>query len=102
MSQLIDQEDATVRILTIGDRLGIFRKSLGKAQIPFAAELGVSQSAYKNYERNYTDMPVSLVVKLCQEYGLSADWLLFGSGRVRAGTAREVMSPSVGDHEQSN
>lgn len=64
----------------IGDRLTTLRKHLGFNQIPFAKKIGVSQSAYANYERGVTDIPISLAQKLCIEYQASPAWLLLGEG----------------------
>lgn len=81
--------------MTIGQRLSLFRKSLGKKQIPFAEELGVSQSAYKNYEREATDPPVSLAAKLCKDYGVSAEWLLVGRSGMTAAITDEIIERAV-------
>jgi len=81
--------------MTIAERLAHFRKSLGKKQIPFAEELGVSQSAYKNYEREATDLPISLAVKLCREYDLSAEWLLLGRSGMTTKMTDDIIESAV-------
>ncbi len=82
-------------MLSIAERLAHFRKSLGKKQIPFAEELGVSQSAYKNYEREATDLPISLAVKLCRDYNLSAEWLLLGRSGMTSKLSDEIIEQAV-------
>lgn len=81
--------------MTIAERLAHFRKSLGMTQIPFAKLLGVSQSAYKNYEREATDLPISLAVKLCQEYDLSAEWFLLGRSGMTAKMTDDIIESAV-------
>ncbi|WP_323008239.1 helix-turn-helix transcriptional regulator [Paracoccus sp. (in: a-proteobacteria)] len=81
--------------MSVGERLAAFRKSLGKNQIQFAEELGVSQSAYKNYEREATDPPVSLAIKLCKEYGLSAEWLILGRSGMTAAMTDNIIESAV-------
>jgi transcriptional regulator with XRE-family HTH domain len=57
------------------------RAAQGLNQIDFAELVGVSRSAYKNYERGASDPPTSLVVQICERYGVDANWLLFGTRR---------------------
>ena len=53
----------------------------GLNQIDFAELLGVPRSSYKNYERGAFDPPTSLVVQICEKFGVDANWLLFGTRR---------------------
>lgn len=64
----------------IGKRLAAIRKSRGLQQIPFSNEIGVSQSAYKNYERGASAVPTTLMAKLCKDYHISPAWFLLGEG----------------------
>lgn len=77
--------------MKIHNRLKIVRKKEGINQIPFAQLLGVSQSAYANYERGATDVPISVAQRICQDFGISADWLLLGNGAMAA----EQLGPMV-------
>lgn len=82
--------------MNICNRLTHLRKYLNFNQIPFAKELGVSQSAYANYERGVTDIPISLAVKICVEYEVSPSWLLCGDGAMKSkGTGEIVEAASV-------
>lgn len=47
---------------------------LTQAQI--AAVLGTSQTMYARYERGANELPLRHLVKLCQFYNVSADYLL--------------------------
>lgn len=81
--------------MTVAERLVHVRKSLGLNQIPFAEKLGVSQSAYKNYEREATDLPINVAIKLCQEYRVSAEWLLLGRAGMNEQMSDEIIEKAV-------
>ena len=48
-------------------------------QSQVAEYLGTSQTMYARYEREASELPVRHLLKLCELYGLSADYIL---GRV--------------------
>lgn len=66
--------------MELSERLVLVRKKLNVNQIPFAKMLGVSQSAYANYERGIREVPVALLTKICQDYKISPNWLILGEG----------------------
>ena len=48
-------------------------------QSQVAEYLGTSQTMYARYEREASELPVRHLLKLCESYGVSADYIL---GRV--------------------
>lgn len=64
----------------IHSRLLSVRKELGKRQLEFAEELGVSGTAYKTYEKGSQVVPTSIVLQLAERYSISPNWLLLGIG----------------------
>ncbi len=66
--------------MSLGNRIAQLRKRTGLNQVDFAQRLGVSQSAFKNYERGASEPPVSLITRLCSDFNASADWLVLGIG----------------------
>jgi transcriptional regulator with XRE-family HTH domain len=64
--------------MSIGKRIVEIRKTTGLNQTDFAELFGSSRGTYKNYERGAVDPPVSLVMKICEKYGINANWLLLG------------------------
>lgn len=64
--------------MSIGKRLTETRKEQSLNQIEFAELLGVSQSAYKNYERDFRLPPVSFLIKLHEAYESDLSWILLG------------------------
>ena len=81
--------------MKLSNRLAFVRKSTGKTQIPFSKELGVSQSAYANYERGASEVPLSLAIKICKDYQISPSWFLLGEGKVKSLEVSEVAEDCV-------
>lgn len=66
-----------------GQRLALFRKSLGISQRAFAASLNVSGGLIGQLETD-KDLPGRRVLlALSERYGLSADWLMHGTGEMQ-------------------
>ncbi len=65
---------------TIGDRFKIIRMDNDFSQTNFAKLLGVSLSAYKNYELNKTPVPHTVLEIMRKEFKVSLDWLVSGMG----------------------
>lgn len=81
--------------MNLSQRLLHLRKSLNKNQIPFAEELGVSQAAYKNYERGLTDVPLSLIRTICEKYKVSINWLVDGEGGMNTANTLELLEEAA-------
>ena len=52
------------------------REDADKTQGEIARVLGTSQTMYARYERGANELPVRHVIKLCEYYGVSADYFL--------------------------
>jgi phage repressor protein C with HTH and peptisase S24 domain len=65
-----------------GKRLASFRESLGLSQRVFAASLGVSGGLVGQIEADIGPPSRRVLQALSERYGLSADWLLNGSGEM--------------------
>ena len=57
-------------------RMRDLREDSDKTQQQIAEVLGTSQTMYARYERGANEMPIRHLVKLCNYYGVSADYLL--------------------------
>lgn len=66
---------------TLGSRIRFVRGAL--SQEVFAAKLGVSKGSLGGYERDENLPNSDIVLKICQETGVSAEWLLQGEGLPR-------------------
>ncbi|MEM5501850.1 helix-turn-helix transcriptional regulator [Ahrensia kielensis] len=72
--------------MLIGERLKFIRQSVGSTQAVFAKECEVSPRAYAAYELGERDLPVQAVVRICEKFNVSANWLLLGKGAMRTTT----------------
>lgn len=62
--------------MSLGQRITDLRKSRGLSQAMLAKQLGVSQPAVANYERDARDPPASFLGAICREYSVNPAWLL--------------------------
>ena len=63
---------------TIGNRIQKFRKEKGMTQEELAAKLGLSSQAVSKWENDASCPDISLLPKLCELLGVTADELLSG------------------------
>ena len=64
------------------ERMRQLRKELGMSQSDVGEFLGIVQTVYSRYERGQNTIPLELLLKLCDLYGVSADYIL-GRSNVR-------------------
>lgn len=57
-------------------RIRDLREDHDKTQQEIAEVLGTSQTMYARYERGANEMPLRHLIKLCNYYGVSADYIL--------------------------
>ena len=57
-------------------RIRDLREDHDKTQQEIAEVLGTSQTMYARYERGANELPIHHLVKLCDYYGVSADYML--------------------------
>jgi transcriptional regulator with XRE-family HTH domain len=69
----------------IGERVRAIRKSLRLEQTKLAKAIGVSQAIISQYENGMTEIPLSFLAYLKKRHGVSSDWLIFGTGDMKAG-----------------
>ena len=60
----------------IAKRLKLLRVEAGYTQAGIAAELGISQQMYSKLENTDTPLDSDRLMKLCELYGVSADYIL--------------------------
>lgn len=63
---------------TFGSRLRQLRKP--ESLEDFAARFGIPPGTMGNYERDRNQPPFDLISRLCSHFGVSPEWLLFGTG----------------------
>jgi transcriptional regulator with XRE-family HTH domain len=71
--------------LSIGRRLAIAREDAELTQDQLASKLGVSRdtlSSWENSDATNRYPPADILKRLCEETGVTADWILWGESRV--------------------
>ena len=58
------------------DRLRALREDSDLSQKTIADYLGIGQTTYSQYELGKRSMPVEYIIRLCQFYNVSADYML--------------------------
>lgn len=62
--------------MTVGERLKSLRIDQDKTQADIAKVLKTEQSYYAKYENGIRPLPIDRLAKLCEYYGVSADYVL--------------------------
>ncbi|MFV1655251.1 MULTISPECIES: helix-turn-helix domain-containing protein [unclassified Phaeobacter] len=62
----------------LGVRLAAVRRTENLSQEDMSQRLGVSRSAYQNYERDQRDLTAQLLLKLFNEFAVDPLWVLAG------------------------
>jgi len=73
---------------SIGDRIAILRKSLGKKQAEFAQELGLTGAAVSAMEKGKYNLTEGNIRLICFAYGANEEWLRNGAGEIMDMEAR--------------
>ena len=60
----------------IGNRMLVYRKSLGKTQAEIAEKADLSDRSYADIERGNSNMRVDTLIKICRTLGVTPDALL--------------------------
>lgn len=62
--------------MKFSDQLSLLRKEKNLSQRQVAADLGISQALLSHYEKGLREPRLDFVVKFCDYYDVSADFLL--------------------------
>jgi transcriptional regulator with XRE-family HTH domain len=77
--------------------LGALRREKGVSQRQAARDLGVSQALLSHYENGVREPGLAFVVRACDYYGASADYLLGRTGRPERPGASSEAADSLAD-----
>ena len=75
---MIDPQDIGDHAKDVGRRLALSRKAVGVNQQDFGHGAGLSQPRYNQYESGQRLLTLNAAMKLCEQYGLTLDWLYRG------------------------
>lgn len=62
--------------MDINDKLKALREDADKTIAEIASILGTSYQYYQKYEKGKHEVPTRHIIKLCEFYGVSADYIL--------------------------
>ncbi len=74
----------------IGERVRAIRKSLRLEQTELAKKMGISQAIISQYEKGLTEIPLSFLEYFKKKHSVSSDWVIFGTGDMKAAIARNL------------
>ena len=73
---------------TVGERIKLLRDGLSQKQL--AEQLSIPQTTLSNYETNRSQLNLATIAAISTNFGATPDWLLFGSGPMKAGETATV------------
>ncbi|MBQ1332755.1 MAG: helix-turn-helix transcriptional regulator [Lachnospiraceae bacterium] len=77
--------DEKESIRKLGDNLRVLRELTGMSQVAFARSIFIARSSYSDYERGLRFPDMSLLLLICDRYGVNLNTMLFGTrGQVEA------------------
>jgi len=76
--------------MTIGDRIKKIREKNNYTQNDLANIIGKKQGVISAIEKNKSNITIDALIAICNEYKVSADWILFGDS---------TMNISIEDNE---
>ena len=86
-----------------GERISELRKRRMMSQRKAAAELGISQALLSHYENGLREPRLEFVVKLCDYYGVSADYILGRTDKIGSREEINTLLSKVKElHEYAN
>ena len=74
----------------IAQRLRMLRAEYNLTQLDVAKKLGVSQQTYSKYENKSANLDSATIVKLCELFGVSSDYLLGIDTIPKTGTIKKT------------
>jgi DNA-binding XRE family transcriptional regulator len=66
------------KLIGIGARMAASRAKKQASQVKAAAMLEISDKAYKNYEGEKREIPLSTAIGFCEAFEVELEWLVFG------------------------
>ncbi len=60
----------------INEKLKQLRKEKGVSQKEISSAIGITLSAYSNYEQGIREPSIDIIIKLCKYFKVSADYLI--------------------------
>lgn len=71
------------------DRIKQIRKAHDLTQQEFADRLNIKRGTIANYELGRNEPIDAVITLICREFGISEDWLRYGTGKMKPSASRE-------------
>ena len=78
---------------SVGDRIKELRSHLKLTQVQFAKKIGVKGGVVSAWEKGAAGLPHGRLLIICNEYGVNADWILKGKGKMFEPPSAQSGSP---------
>lgn len=65
-----------VKHISMKEKLKLLRNQMGVSQKDVATAIGVTTSAYSNYEQGTREPSIQILANICKYYDVSADYLI--------------------------
>ena len=88
--------------MSINRRFKEFRNKVGINQMILAENLGVTQSAISNYEKEGVPIPDYILIILKSKYNISEDWMQNGNGEMLLNNEYQIPVREQTIHEPLN
>jgi transcriptional regulator with XRE-family HTH domain len=90
---MTDAEKLKAMAKAIGKRLQQFREALGLKQKEAAELADVTESHWSEFERGKRRITINTAIRLCEDCGLSLDWIYFGRMAGLPSRLRKILAP---------
>ena len=77
--------------MKIGERLLAIRRTTGLNQEIFGKRIGVTRSAICNYENGTRPINEQVILSVCREFGINADWFRNEQGEMMVATPSDEL-----------
>lgn len=69
--------------MNVSNRIRMVRAEMSRRS--FSQRINITESTLGNYEQGQSLPNVDVAARICSEFGISPEWILFGTGPMRAG-----------------
>ncbi|MCL2064073.1 MAG: helix-turn-helix domain-containing protein [Candidatus Cloacimonetes bacterium] len=88
--------------MRIGHRVAEIRKSVNMKQNKFAESIGLKTSNLNQIENGKYNPTLETIVMICETYGVSADFLIFGKKEKKGHSVEQIITNSDNSNINNN
>ena len=87
--------------MDIAERIKMLRKRNALSQEEFAETLGVTRQSVSSWENGSTMPDVKIIATMCEQFGVTSDYLIFGEKGGKELSAQEIAKSESTDETKS-